>query len=214
VVRSSGKRVAKGLMIGAALALLISAVAGCEAGNDAPTLEFHPAAAGAYGSADDVSISNAFVLGAPGGQSLSPGESASLFLSIYNGGTGDDTLTSITAPGWASSVQVTGGTVRIPTQSLVNLAGPEPGLVLTDLAKPLSGGEAIPVTLNFEHAGSVTLEVPVEAQQYYYSSYSPAPASPTAKPKITTKPHAAPSPTASITTAPASPTAGTTPSAP
>ena len=182
MVRSSGKRVAKGLMIGAALALLISAVAGCEAGNDAPTLEFHQAAAGAYGSADDVSISNAFVLGAPGGQSLSPGESASLFLSIYNGGTGDDTLTSITAPGWASSVQVTsgtvpvtGGAVRIPTQSEVNLAGPEPQLVLNNLAKPLNGGEAIPVTLNFEHAGSVTLEVPVEAQQYYYSSYSPPP---------------------------------------
>jgi len=175
VVRSSGKIVAKGLMIGA-LALLISAVAGCEAGNDAPTLEFHPAAAGAYGTADDISISNAFVLGAPIGGTVPAGSSASLFLSLFNNGTGNDELTGITAQGWASSVQLTGGTVSVPSQSLVKLSGPAPQLVLSDLAKPLTGGEAIPVTLTFAHAGSVTLDVPVEAQSFYYSSYSPPPA--------------------------------------
>ena len=45
MVRSSRKTLAKGLLI-AALALLISGIAGCEAGNDAPTLEFHPASPG------------------------------------------------------------------------------------------------------------------------------------------------------------------------
>jgi len=58
----------------------------------------------------------------------------------------------------------------------VKLSGPAPQLVLSDLAKPLTGGEAIPVTLTFAHAGSVTLDVPVEAQSFYYSSYSPPPA--------------------------------------
>ena len=210
MVRSSGKTVAKGLMIGA-LALLISGIAGCEAGNNAPTLEFHPAAGGAYGTADGISISNAFVLGSPGDGSLPAGASASLFLSLYNGGAGDDTLVSVSAPGYASGVKVTGDRVSLPASAEVNMSGPEPSLVLSGLTKPISGGQAIPLTLDFEHAGSVTLEVPVEAQQYYYSSYSQAPASPTATPKITTKPHATPSPTASITTAPASPTAGTTP---
>jgi copper(I)-binding protein len=199
VVRSSGKTVAKGLMIGA-LALLISGIAGCEAGNDAPTLEFHPAAAGAYGTADGISISNAFVLGAPNGSFVPAGSSASLFLSLYNGGTGDDTLTSVHATGWATSVQVTGGTVSLPASGQVNLTGPEPQLVLSDLAKPLDGGEAIPVTLNFEHAGSVTLDVPVEAQSFYYSTYSPPP---------TVTPSASATPTASGTATPTPTTTGT-----
>jgi hypothetical protein len=44
---SSGKTAAGRLLLGAGvLALLIPAIAGCEAGQDAPTLEFHPASAG------------------------------------------------------------------------------------------------------------------------------------------------------------------------
>jgi copper(I)-binding protein len=211
VVRSSGKTVAKGLLIGA-VALLISGIAGCEAGNNAPTLEFHQAAPGAYGTADEISVSNAFVLGAPLGASVPAGSSASLFLSLYNGGTGDDTLVSVSAPGYASSVKVTGDTVSLPASAEVNMTGPEPSLVLSGLTKPISSGQAIPLTLDFEHAGSVTLQVPVEAQSFYFSSYSPPPTvSPTAKPKTTSRASAAPSPTASITTAPASPTASTTP---
>lgn len=213
MVRSSGKIVAKGLLIGA-LALLISGIAGCEAGNNAPTLEFHPAAPGAYGTADGISISNAFVLGAPAGDTVPAGSSASLFLSLYNSGTGDDTLVSVSAPGYASSVQVTGSTVSLPASAQVNMTGPEPSLVLSGLTRPISGGQAIPLTLHFEHAGSVTLQVPVEAQSFYFSTYSPPPTpSPTATPKTTHRAGAAPSPTGSITTAPVSPTAGTTPTA-
>jgi copper(I)-binding protein len=174
VVRSSGKTVAKGLLIGA-VALLISGIAGCEAGNNAPTLEFHPASTGASTTFNGISINDVFVLGAPLGATVPAGSSARLFLSLYNGGTGDDELTGVHATGWASSVQVTGGTVSIPLESEVNLTGPQPQLVLSDLAKPLSGGEAIPLTLDFAHAGSVTLDVPVEAQSYYFSSYSPPP---------------------------------------
>ena len=113
MVRSSGKTVAKGLLIGA-VALLISGIAGCEAGNNAPTLEFHPASTGASTTFNGISINDVFVLGAPLGATVPAGSSASLFLSLYNGGTGDDELTGIHATGWASSVQVTGGTVSIP----------------------------------------------------------------------------------------------------
>jgi copper(I)-binding protein len=201
VVRSSGKTVAKGLMIGA-LALLISGIAGCEAGNDAPTLEFHPASTGANATFNGISISDVFVLGAPAGQTVPAGSSASLFLSLYNGGTSDDELTGVHATGWASSVQVTGGTVSIPVESEVNLTGPEPQLVLSDLAKPLSGGEAIPLTLDFAHAGSVTLDVPVQAQSFYYSTFSPPPtvtpsATATSTPKSKATSSATPTPTTS-----------------
>ena len=52
------------------LAVLVPALAGCEAGLNAPTLEFHPAAFGAYADKNGISISNAFVLGLDGCSTL------------------------------------------------------------------------------------------------------------------------------------------------
>lgn len=192
MLRRSGKTVASRLLIGA-LALLIPAIAGCEAGLNAPTLQYHPAAGGAYTQANGISIINAFVLGGPDGSSVPAGSSASLFLSLSNSGAKDDTLVGITAPGYASSVQVTGGAVSIPKSSTINLTGPQPSLVLSNLTKPLSAGQAIPLTLDFKHAGQVELDVPVEPHEFYFSTYSqpasPAPATATPAPSAT---HAAP----------------------
>jgi copper(I)-binding protein len=188
VLRCSGKAVANCLLIGA-LALVIPAAAGCEAGSNAPTLEFHQAAGGAYTTFNGITINNAFVLGAPTGSAVPAGSSASLFVSLFNGGTGDDQLVSVSAADYASSVHVTGGTVSLPPQGEVNLTGPQPSVVLSGLTKPLSGSEVIPVTFDFAHAGSVTLQVPVEPDSFYYSTYSapPTPAPTTASPTATTK---------------------------
>jgi copper(I)-binding protein len=172
--RSSRRTVARRTLIGA-LVLLLPVIAGCEAGTGAPTLEFHQASAGTTAVFNGIKISDAFVLGAPAGSSVPPGSSASMFLSLYNGGSGDDQLTSASAPGSAASVQLSGGTVALPGGSLVDLSGPEPKVVLSNLTKSLGGGEAIPVTLDFQRAGSVTLEVPVEPQSDYFSTYSPPP---------------------------------------
>ena len=189
--RSSRRTVARRTLIGA-LVLLLPAIAGCEAGTDAPTLEFHQASAGTTATFNGIKISDAFVLGAPSGSSVPSGSSASMFLSLYNGGSGDDQLTSASAPAWAASVQLSDGTVALPGYSLVDLSGPEPKVVLSNLTKSLGGGEAIPVTLDFQHAGSVTLEVPVEPQSDYFSTYSPPPspapsATASASPKSSTK---------------------------
>jgi len=189
VLRRPGKTVASALLIGA-MALLIPAVAGCEAGNNAPTLEFHQAAGGAYTTFNGISISNAFVLGAPNGSSVPAGSSASLFVSLFNGGAGDDQLTSVSASDYATTVLVTGGTVSLPANGEVNLTGPQPSVVLSGLTKPLAGGGSIPVTFDFAHAGSVTLQVPVEPDSFYYSTYSapPTPAPTTASPTATSTP--------------------------
>jgi len=175
VIRSSsGKTVARCLLIGA-LALLIPATAGCEAGLNAPTLEFHQAPTGAHVVVNGITVSDVFVLGAPAGSALPAGSSASVFLSLFNGGSSGDALVSMTAPGAASAVHLTGGTVSLPANSLVSLTGPQPMVVLSGLTKALTGGQDIPVTLNFQHAGSVTLEVPVQPQSFYYSTYSAPP---------------------------------------
>jgi copper(I)-binding protein len=219
VIRASfGKTAAGRLLLGAGvLALLIPAVAGCEAGEDAPTLEYHAASAGAQAVFNGIKITNAFVLGAPTGSTVPAGSSASLFVSLYNSGNGSDTLQSISAPGWAGSISlsgnaVSGGTVPLPAGSApVNLTGPQPEVVLEGLTKPLRGGSTIPVKFNFAHAGSVTLQVPIEAQDFQWATFSAPPAAPTGAAAISTStatPIATPTATGTATsTATATPTA-------
>jgi len=198
-----GKTAAGRLLLGAgALALLMPAIAGCEAGNGAPTLEFHAASAGSQTIVNGIRITNVFVLGAPSGSTLPAGSSASLFLSLFNDGATGDTLESASAVG-AASVTVDGAPVALPSETPVNLTGPAPSAVLNNLSSPLASGGYIPVTLQFKNAGPVTLQVPVEPQSFYWSTYSPAPsAAPTGA-----APTGAVAPTGAAATATASPSA-------
>jgi copper(I)-binding protein len=180
-----GKTAAGRLFLGAgALALLMPAIAGCEAGNGAPTLEFHAASAGAQTIFNGIRITNVFVLGAPSGATLPAGSSASLFMSLFNDGANADTLVSASAAG-ASDVALDGGTVPLPSETPVNLTGPTPSAVLTNLSKPLESGGFVTVTLQFKNAGPVTLQVPVEPQSFVWATYSPAPSAPASAPVAT-----------------------------
>jgi copper(I)-binding protein len=182
VIRSrSGRTVANRLLIGA-VALLIPAIAGCEAGLNAPTLEFHPASAGVNATVNGIKINNVFVLSAPSGSSVPAGSSAGMFFALFNGGTSADQLVGVSAPGSAASVELSGGTVSLPVQSAVNLTGPHPEVVLKGLTRPLSGGQAVRVILNFQHAGALTLDVPVEPQSYSFSTFSAPPGAANATP--------------------------------
>lgn len=189
MIRASfGKSVARSTLLGSLVLLAVPAIAGCEAGDNAPTLEFHPAAAGATQNVNGISITDAFVLGAPAGSSLQPGSSASLFLSLFNSGNSNDKLVSVSAQGTASSVEIKGGSVTIPASGPANLTGPEPSLVLKDLKSQLQGGASVPLTLVFSGAGATTVNVPVEPQSFYWSTYSPPAASPSASPSASATP--------------------------
>ena len=169
-------------MLLGALAVLAPALAGCEAGYNAPTLEYHQAAFGAYESKHGVSISNAFVLGPPLNGPAVAGGRAGVFLSIT--AQDGDKLVSASAPGTASAVQIAGGSVRVPAAAPVNLTGPVPQMVLAGLANPLQGGDLVKLNLTFAEAGTIAMTVPVEPKAYEYATYSPPPSpSPTAKPK-------------------------------
>jgi len=208
VIRARYGKTAAGRLLlgGGVLALLVGAIAGCEAGNDAPTLEFHPASFGAHTVFDGIQITNAFVLGAPSGSTLPSGSSAGLFVSLYNSGSSSDTLVSATAPGTAGSISLSSGTVPLPANAApVNLTGPEPEVVLEGLTQPLRGGSVINVTFDFAQAGTVTLPVPVEAQSFQWATFSP-PANAPASPASSATPTAAATGTATAT-ATASPTA-------
>ena len=158
-----------------AMVVLVPALAGCEAGFNAPTLQYHPANFTANKTQGGISLSNVFVLGAaPSGPEVAGGRTG-VFMSLY--AADGDRLVSVKAPGAASSVSITGGSVSLPAQSLVNLNGPVPQVVLGGLANPLRGGQAVTLDFTFAKAGTITLSVPVEPQAFEYATYSP-PATP------------------------------------
>jgi copper(I)-binding protein len=188
-------------MLFGALAVLAPALAGCEAGYNAPTLEYHPAAFGAYATKNGVSISNAFVLGpSPSGPEVAGGR-AGVFLAITS--QDGDKLVSASAPGTASSVQILGGSVRVPAVAPpADLTGPVPRVVLNGLASPLQGGDLVKLNLTFAEAGTIAMTVPVQPKAYEYATFSP-PATPSpaatkkkakASPGATASPTATPSP--------------------
>jgi copper(I)-binding protein len=191
----------KGLLAGALAMLVVPALAGCEAGLNAPTLKFHPASSGAHDVVNGISINNLFVLAAPNGSSLSAGSQASLFLGLFNNNTTTDKLVSVST-GAAKSVTIAGGSVSLPSNQGVNLTGPQPDIVLNGLTKSLTGGQDVQVILDFAQAGPVELDVPVEPQSFYYSTLDQPTATPSASVGAT--------PT-SVPTATSTPTASTNP---
>jgi copper(I)-binding protein len=190
-------------MLFGALAVLVPALAGCEAGLNAPTLEYHPAAFGGYAAQDGISIDNAFVLGSSTGVAV---PRAGVFFSVVS--QDGDRLVSINAPGTAPLVRIAGGAVNLPPGLPVDLTGPEPKVVLTGLSSPLAAGSTITMDFNFARVGTVTMSVPVEPHAYEYATYSPPPSIPTGKPTpgSTASASPAPSPSGSIRGATASAT--------
>jgi len=156
-----------------AAAALIPVLAGCEAGNNAPTLSFHYPTDAAGITVGDLAIRNVFVLGAPLGRNLAAGQSASLFLALVdsNGGA-PDRLISITAPGTAASVTLP-GSVPVVYGHPVFLTGPRPMVVLRNLTRAVASGSNIRVVLTFQKAGPITLLVPVFARAAHFVTYAP-----------------------------------------
>jgi copper(I)-binding protein len=171
--RPAGRRARRLLIVAAAA--LIPAVAGCEAGNNAPTLMWHYPTVGSGTVVQDMSVRNVFVLGGTGASALPSGSSAGLFLALYNTGH-PDRLTSIEAPGTATAVTLPGGGVKVGSNAAANLTGPAPEAVLTGLTRRLRSGTVITIVLNFQKLGAVTLRVPVLAQAEANATFSvPAP---------------------------------------
>jgi copper(I)-binding protein len=178
VIRSGWGSALPHRLVLVAVAALIPVLAGCEAGNNAPTLEFHPPTETGSVAVGDLAVRNAFVLGAPLGSTVAKGKSASLFLSLTNTGA-TDRLLSISAPGTAASVTLPKSGILLAAGPPVLLSGPKPVLVLNDLTNTLASGTNIVLKLHFAKAGVITLSVPVMARAAHYQTYAPPQPSPT-----------------------------------
>ena len=208
MIRSGFRRALPRRLVLVAVAALFPVLAGCEAGNNAPTVQFHYPTETAGLAVGDLAIRNAFVLGAPLGGQIQQGRSASLFLALASTGTADR-LISVTAPGTAASVSLPAGGVAVSYGPPVLLTGPKPVLVLNDLSKTLVSGSTVRLILTFAKAGPVTLVVPVMPRATTYATYSPPQPTPAASATTAAKHHklhGSASPSASV-----SPTISPTP---
>jgi copper(I)-binding protein len=187
------------------IAVLVPALAGCEAGFNAPTLEFHQASFGNSETVNGVTIDDAFVLGPALNTTLPVGGQAGVFLSIE--AQNNDQLTSVTAPQAASSVQLVGGPVTLTANTVANLSGPQPQIVLTGLTSALSGGQMVNLQLDFASAGLISIQVPVEPAAYNDTTFSPPPPAPSPTVSASTSVSASGSPSASASPS-ASPSGG------
>lgn len=205
----SGWRGASRRLALVAAAALIPALAGCEAGNNAPTLSFHPPTETAATTVGDLAIRNVFILGAPLGRNLNAGQSAGLFLALLNDNGAPDKLISISAPGTAASVTLPAN-ITVVAGHPVFFSGPRPQVVLTNLTRAITSGSTIRLVLTFQKAGPITMLVPVFARAAHYVTY--APPQPVITPTVTvtarhhahasSSPSASPSITPSPTTTP------------
>jgi len=183
----------RNLMVVAAMGL-IPAIAGCEAGNDAPTQQWHQPTPGASAIVDNtLRINNMFVLGPTPGFTLPRGASAGVFFALANDGA-PDRLLSIKAPGGATSVLVPAGGITLGRQQTLFFTGPSPRVVLQHLTRTLNGGQWVLLNLQFQNAGFVSMRVPVMPRTESYGTFSPAP--------LFLRPHATATPSAPGTPSP------------
>lgn len=156
--------------LGAFLVPVLLVLADC---SNAP--KFNEGAGGAYATAGPVKIINAFVLGPKRHGTVTLGSSVSFFLSLHNGSHEADKLVSVTAPGTANSVEIYGGSVRLPPHGTVYLTGPQPAIALRGLTRTLSGGKLVRIVLRFQDSGSVAIQAPVATRDHHYATFSPPP---------------------------------------
>ena len=177
-----------------AAAALIPVIAGCEAGNNAATQQWHQPTAGASAVVSDtMRINNMFVLGPVPGLRIPVGASAGVFFGLYNSGA-PDRLIGITAPGSATRIQVPLGGIQVGRNQSLLLTGPQPRVLLRNLTRTLHGGQWVKMKLDFQSAGHVTLRVPVMPRAAFYATFSPAP-----RPSLVLTPRATLSPFATPT---------------
>jgi copper(I)-binding protein len=157
---------------------LIPVLAGCEAGGDAPILNWHPPTSGASATiiagGGQIAIRNAFILGGVPNFTLPAGSSASMFVGLVNTGP-RDRLIRVSAPGAATSVTLPTGGVLLKRDSSALLTGPAPELVLSDLTQSLTSGTYVRVLFTFQNAGTISLTLPVIQRADSFATFSPAP---------------------------------------
>jgi copper(I)-binding protein len=168
-------------VVGLAAALPLAAVTGCGAGRNTTTDKERQTPYVATAHASTIAIRGARLLVTSTGASASPTASPDseaqgyLTLAVVNKGPKPDTLTNATVDGGAVTTSSDASGLSVdPEESLVfGVPGTEtsvPTLEVVGFTSPLRTGTFADVSLTFQTAGTVSLQVPVESMDLGYST--------------------------------------------
>jgi hypothetical protein len=217
----------RGALAASAIVFSIASLAACGAGNNSQTLEVKPDNAAT--SVGDIKVQNATIITQPDLKSTGP---AVISATLFNMGSSDQTLQSVSIPGTSETVKLTaakGQSLTVPAHGSLILGGQgNASAELPSGRSAIQDGNAQQVTFTFSKTGDVSLRAFVVPATSYFDKWgpsqlptgaataSPAPgatASGSTKPAKHGKGKATPSATASDTaTATAGAGAGATPS--
>ncbi|GHD91241.1 DUF461 domain-containing protein [Streptomyces naganishii] len=177
----------RGALAAAAIAFSIASLAACGAGNNAQTLQVKPDNAAA--TVGDIKVQGATVITQPDPQSKGP---AVISATVFNSGTTDQTLDSISVQGdGTAQLSPAGGKgkLTVPAGGSVVIGGKgNAAAVLPGPATAVQNGNAQQITFTFSKAGDVSLRAFVVPAKSYFDKWGPSnvPAAPgatgTAKP--------------------------------
>jgi copper(I)-binding protein len=92
--------------------------------------------------------------------------SGAAYFTVKNGGTAPDTLLGVSSPA-ASGAMLHGGSmahlsvIEIPAGGTVRLKSGDTHIMLSDFITMPQAGDSLPITVQFAHAGSISLKLPV-----------------------------------------------------
>lgn len=169
----------RGALAATAIAFSLASLAACGAGNNAQTLGVRPDHAAT--SVGDITIQNATVITQPDLKAKGP---AVVSATIFNEGTTDQTLESITVKGADEKVEIApakgdkaagkNGRLTIPAGGSVVIGGKDnASAVLPSGREAVKDGDAQQVTFAFSKTGDVKLEAFVVPAESYFTKWGP-----------------------------------------
>ena len=170
----SGRRSAKVAALAAGALIGTVALAGCSAGQLSQTSVQQSAVDGAQAVIDNIALRNIHMQAAQTGDFLRPGATVDLLLvAINQSPVKTDKLLAITTE--YGKVTVTGDPT-LPASGVLIVDNAHPVKATIALSKPITNGPNYDFTFAFEHAGSVTVAVPISAPEVAPQSEPPGPA--------------------------------------
>ncbi|MGY1663583.1 copper chaperone PCu(A)C [Geodermatophilus sp. SYSU D00705] len=151
--------------VGAAAGVVaVLALAGCDAGNEAETLEETPDTAGVDGSVGQVSLDDFFL---DAEDTVAAGASVPLRGVVTNDAEDADRLVGVTTPAAQSvqlldeSGQASPAGIEVPAGGQVEAVTGPVRFQLEGVTDPIAPTDTVRVTFTFRSAGEVALDVPV-----------------------------------------------------
>ncbi|GAB2779314.1 copper chaperone PCu(A)C [Streptomyces daliensis] len=161
----------RGTLAATALTLSVLTLSACGAGNDAQTLQIKPDNAAVH--VGDIKIQNANVVTAPDGSGA-----ATVTGRIFNDGTKDETLESVTVRG-AGQAKLSPAEgekkVTVPAGGSLALGGEgNASALLENAGGKVGNGSAQPVTFSLSSTGAVKLRATVVPATHQYEKSGPS----------------------------------------